>query len=219
MSDTARPSQTYSDDEIRAIAGEIEAHDFDRIAPPPQVWNNIVAEFEVERADEEAMARSTGATVTSGHRSWFSSNRLLSVAAAVIALAVIAAGALVTLNNEDTPPAEFASASLTDQDLPVATDETAQARFVCSDDGDCVVEVDLSGVPEAGTNADLELWVINADVTDMHSLGLVTESGTFAVPDGVSTNDFPIVDISVEPRDGVPEHSGQSVLRGVFESS
>lgn len=220
MSDVTRPRRTYTDAEIKAVAGQIEPHDFERIAPPVQVWNNIAAEFEVERASEEALARSAGDNVKQGPRSWFSGNRLLGVAAAVVLFALIAAGALTTLRSNDEPTnTELASASLTDQDLPVATDETAQARFICDDDGACVVEVDLSGVPDAGTNADLELWVINGDVTDMHSLGLVTEDGTFSVPDGVTTTDFPIVDISIEPRDGVPEHSGQSVLRGVFESS
>ena len=218
MSDVARPRRTFDDDEIAAIAGQIEPHDFDRIAPPAQVWNNIAAEFEVERAGEEALARSAGQAMPRGPRTWLSGKQLLSAAAAVVLVAVIAAGLIANINDEPST-IELAAASLTDQGLPVATDETAQARFVCDDDGACVVEVDLSGVPDAGSDADLELWVINGDVTDMHSLGLGTESGTFAVPEGVTTTDFPIVDISVEPRDGVPEHSGQSVLRGVFESS
>jgi hypothetical protein len=36
------------------------------------------------------------------------------------------------------------------------------------------------------------------------------------IPAGVGTDVFPIIDLSIEPVDGVPTHSGKSVLRGVL---
>ena len=205
----------FSDDEIRELARSVEAHDFDRIAPPPMVWNNILTEIEVETASSEANARRTADRRT---RRWFqaSSTGLLAIAAATLLMVGVVA-AVVARNDE--PPVEFASALMTDADLPVPTSETAQARVVC-DDETCSVEVDLTGLPDAGADADLELWVINSDVSDMHTLGFVTgETGTFELPFGVTADDFPIVDISIEPRDGVEAHSGQSVLRGVFTNT
>ncbi len=202
----------FSDDDIIALTRSVEPHDSERIAPPPQVWNNILAELEVEVASQEATARSqTAPSKTDG---WFSPARLLSIAAATL-LMVGAAVAIVSYSADDTTVTEVAVAQMTDQDLPVATSETARARVLCEDD-DCYVQVDLTALPDAGAD-DLELWVINGDVSDMHSLGNVTENdGRFALPAGVSADDFPIVDISIEPDDGDETHSGQSVLRGVF---
>jgi hypothetical protein len=45
-------------------------------------------------------------------------------------------------------------------------------------------------------------------------MGPVRGTGRFVIPPGVATDSFPIVDLSIEPADGVPTHSGKSVLRG-----
>jgi len=210
MNMPTRDTPMFSDDEIIEMTRGVEAHDFDRIAPPPIVWNNILAEVEEEIASNEASARRQS-------RGWFTPARLLS-AAAVTLLMVGVAVAVVSFRGDDTPVVnELAAAMLTDEGLPVSTSETADARFVCDEDA-CYVDVELSGLPDAGAD-DLELWVINGDVTDMHSLGLVTNgSGRYLLPDDVTADNFPIVDISIEPDDGDETHSGQSVLRGVLEA-
>ena len=210
MNGITRDQPKFSDHEIIELARSIEHHDHDRIAPPPQVWNNILAELEEELASSESSARRRA------RRRWFPSGQILAVAAAAVLIVGIVGG-LALSGGTDSQGEQLAAAVMTDDGLPVATTVTADAKVVC-DGEDCVVEVDLSAVPESG-EADLELWVINGDVTDMHSLGLVTESGSFPLPAGVTPDDFPIVDISVEPRDGVAAHSGQSVLRGVFETA
>lgn len=207
MTSITREYPHFSDDELRAIARTVEPHDHERIAPPAQVWDNILAEVEVETASSEASARRQAS------RQWFGRTQILSVAAA--ALVVVALMTALTVRNTSDDPVELAVASLTDDGLPESTPATAQARFVCTGD-QCSIDVDLSAVPDAG-NADLELWVINSDVSDMHSLGLITTSGLFELPEGVTSDGFPIVDISIEPRDGDVKHSGRSVLRGVLE--
>ncbi|MEM7094877.1 MAG: anti-sigma factor [Actinomycetota bacterium] len=213
MTGLIREEPVFDGDDIRELARSIEPHDFERIAPPPMVWNNILAEFEVETASSEADAR------RQARQSARPSGRtLMAIAAAALLLVGVLGG--LTLRGDDAGEdlRELAAASMTDVDLPVPTDETAQARVVCDDDV-CSVAVDLTGLPDSG-DADLELWVINGDVTDMYSLGFVTEAnGTFELPFGVTPTDYPIVDISIEPRDGVEAHSGQSVLRGVFDAT
>ena len=210
MTSPTRQSPMFSDDEVAAIARRVGPHDHERIAPPSQVWDNIVAELEVEIASSEASARRRA------HRRWFPSTQILSIAAAVLVIVGIVGG-IALFQTGENPGEQLAAAMMTDDGLPVATIATAQARVVCTGD-DCVVEVDFASVPDAG-EADLELWVINGDVTDMHSLGLLSESGVFELPDGVTPADFPIVDISIEPRDGIATHSGRSVLRGLFEQA
>ncbi|MDB9846496.1 anti-sigma factor [Acidimicrobiales bacterium] len=207
MNIPSRDMADFSDDDIVEIARSVESHDFDRIAPPPQVWNNILADLEVEVATQEASARRHT-------RSRFSSTRILSIAAATLLMVGVAV-AIVNTRAGDTAVTEVANAMMTDDGLPVSTSATADAYVRCEDE-QCFVQVDLSALPESGAD-DLELWVINSDVSDMHSLGNVTSSdGRFDLPAGVNATDFPIVDISIEPDDGDETHSGQSVLRGVF---
>jgi anti-sigma-K factor RskA len=60
----------------------------------------------------------------------------------------------------------------------------------------------------------LEVWVISPDVTQLVSLGPLRNDGVYDLPSGLDPAAFPIVDVSVEPIDGDPTHSGASVLRG-----
>ena len=62
----------------------------------------------------------------------------------------------------------------------------------------------------------LELWLIDPSVTKMVSLGPLRPDGLYDLPPGVDPSAFPIVDISAEPVDGDPAHSGNSLLRGTL---
>jgi hypothetical protein len=108
---------------------------------------------------------------------------------------------------------------------------TSARAEVVEVDGRRVLRVDLDGlvpVPEAGSGSDdaaagvagasaayLEVWLLRPDVSGMVTLG-VLEGGRaeLVLPDGVSIEEYPLVDVSVEAVDGDPAHGGQSVLRG-----
>ena len=76
-----------------------------------------------------------------------------------------------------------------------------------------VVNTDYQAVP----NGDLEVWLIDPNVEGMVSLGFLASShAEFVIPEGYDPSAYPIVDISIEPRDGVPTHSGESITRGVL---
>ena len=58
-------------------------------------------------------------------------------------------------------------------------------------------------------------WYITADASALVSLGILEGSeGVFDVPDDVDLADYVLVDISQEPEDGDPAHSGDSIVRG-----
>ena len=61
-----------------------------------------------------------------------------------------------------------------------------------------------------------EVWLINVDGTRMVALGVLArgDTGEFDVPQGLIDEGYRIVDISVEPEDGDPTHSGVSLARG-----
>jgi anti-sigma-K factor RskA len=63
-----------------------------------------------------------------------------------------------------------------------------------------------------------EVWLINSDGKRMYSLGVLppSGSGTYPLPAllGDGLEGFTIVDVSIEPYDGNPEHSRDSQVRG-----
>ncbi len=61
-----------------------------------------------------------------------------------------------------------------------------------------------------------EVWLINVDGKRMVALGILArgDDGTFEVPRRLIDEGYRILDISVEPDDGDPTHSGVSLARG-----
>lgn len=218
MSDT---HQSFSDDELLDLMRRVQPADYQRVAPPAEVWSGIVQEVQADNAaapvslDQRRAARSTAAPAVAESAptgAW-----ILKAAAALVVVLGLGAVGTAVLRDRGPEPVTVAMTSLVDDGLQVATTAEGSAAVVCQD-GACVVEIELTEVPDPG-NAALELWVIDTNVEGMHSLGEVRSSGSYPLPDGVEFEDFPIVDISVEPRDGVAAHSGQSVLRGVLSQT
>jgi hypothetical protein len=92
-------------------------------------------------------------------------------------------------------------------------DATGVAHVEETPDGRREVVVDVTGA--AGSANLTEVWLIKADASGLISLGLLDgESGHFVIPDGVDLSQYPLVDVSAEPDDGDPQHSGDSIVRG-----
>lgn len=111
------------------------------------------------------------------------------------------------------------SLSLRGESLDQRADLLALGEFTglgTAELSDRTLSVDLEGL-EPLDGADYELWLLDLegdDLQDLVSLGIVNEDGTFTVPEGIDLNEFSVVDVSVEPKDGDETHSGNSVLRG-----
>jgi anti-sigma-K factor RskA len=78
------------------------------------------------------------------------------------------------------------------------------------------VDVDMTGLSQGP--GFFEVWLLSSDASRLISLGVLdsSSSGSFAVPPGVSTTDYPVVDVSLEPEDGDPAHSKNSLARGTL---
>ncbi len=91
--------------------------------------------------------------------------------------------------------------------------EWGRAQLV-SAGSDRRVDVDAPKLP-AGDDG-YEVWLLG-DAGRMIALGFLDDGvGTFTVPQGIDLRDYHTVDISAEPPDGNPAHSGVSVVRGWF---
>ena len=197
-------------------------------APPSRVCAAIHGElalapelaadpFEPDGVDAAARARpqdeAAGARITPladrRPRSWWP----IAIAAAAvgvvagIAVGVVATGILGTRPGEQT----------------VVASATLEAFPGWSSSGSALLEQDDAGARSIGVELDAdvpptevrEVWLIRSDASGLVSLGLLEgSSGRFAVPDGIDLEEFTLVDVSAEPVDGDPAHSGDSIVRG-----
>ena len=139
------------------------------------------------------------------------------LAAAVVGIAV-GAGAVVISQNRGSEVTVEAVAPLTGvPGGPLTADQKrqlGQAELLAAPGG-TQVKVDAPDLPPSSTNA-YEVWLFGSDGR-MVSLGTLNNGGgTFTVPTGISTKEYRTVDVSDEPPNGNPAHSGISLVRGSF---
>ena len=187
-------------DELRDLADLTRAVRSERLEPPPpQVWQGVVDELGLD-----------------GRRARRTRPLVWAAAAAVAGLGIgsLATWALVRPDQDPAVAAEVVGTA----DLEPLPDGGATAagtaRLLESEDGTRLVEVSAPGLGSA--DGHYEVWLIRPDSTQMVSLGFLTsgEVAEFPVPASVVEDGYTLVDVSDEPDDGEPTHSGDSVLRG-----
>lgn len=197
------------------------------VSPPPRVWEAIQAEIGAQgpRAIDADHARSIegtpgeGASVSAiGDRRARQQQRLpvtwLLAAACVLGIVLgVGGSSIVSRLGGEPEPTEVTVAS-----APLAPLDSAQTMGVASlvdRDGGLRLDVpDLSLDPGDGF---LEVWLINRDLTRMISVGVIPADATevvLPVSQQLIDEGYVIVDISREPFDDQPAHSGQTLVRG-----
>ena len=199
-------------------------------APDPSVWTAVAGELGLsestavrdadaqgavvmpirrsdgDRADQgRADPGRTGGSATTGRRvpAWWLA------AAAVVGIAAGGGAMWGFQSANEGSGSVLARAELTPlPDYP----GSGRATLSGSDDGARSLDVALTGPSPSGYR---EVWLLAPDAGRMYSLGLMDgDEGTFAVPSGIDLEQFPVVDVSDEPPDGDPTHSGVSMVRG-----
>ena len=142
------------------------------------------------------------------------SRRWMAVAAALVVGGVVGAGAVALTGDPDDAGALVAQTALD----PLDDDRASGRAEVREQDGTGrVLEVDLDA-PELD-DAYYEVWLLQSDAQRMVQVGVVQRGATvLPLPEGIDLGAYPLVDVSVEPLDGVPTHSGVSVARGELET-
>ena len=195
------------DSEVRALRVTV-ALDGDApepAAPPPVVWQRIASELGIA----EEPVGPAGAVVPPPRSPW---RRPLVAAAAALAVAAGASALLVAVRG----PAPATPAGVT---APLSALGPASARgevVLAQANGRWALVVDTSGLPPP--DGSYEVWLLDLEHGRTVALGVLDDTGRgrLAVPDGVRLGDYPEVDVSLEPDDGEPAHSGDSVLRGAL---
>jgi hypothetical protein len=199
---------------LAALTGVRRRAGADALVPPPAgLRAQVLAEVRSEDAQSPPRPVPAEPAPRRGVPLW-----LAAVAAALALLAGVGLGR-VAAGTTGTPEAVDPS---TDAGTVVAATELTaldsdaergEASAVQTDDT-FTIRVDASELgDESGVR---EVWLINVDGERMISIGLLAsgDEGEFAVPMDLIDEGYRIVDISVEPDDGDPTHSGVSIARG-----
>jgi hypothetical protein len=231
--------------ELRVLAAELTPADRRRVPPPPGVWQGIVAALDLPAAEagpetgssrDRRRPRADGADVDPPRpftdtielrsamqhtpelppvgrnpaRTW------VPVAAAVL---IAIAGAIITFAVDDEAEERLVAAgTLSNEGLAVQSDQSATARLI-EIDGVVELEVSVAEFEAESDRADgyLALWLTDPDIDRVVSLGPLAPGQRYRVPEDLSFDDYPVVDVSVELLDGDPGHSGRSIWRGPLE--
>lgn len=204
---------------VTRAARENGPADFELMEPSPAVWEGIRAQLTAEAvpaeptpapAPDHVPARSRH---TRSRRRWIAA---LSGAAVLVVAAVI--GATLLLRPAAQPTVE---AQATLAGLPAWSTSSGTATMEREPDGTTVLRVDLdSPAVQSNGTAYREVWLMNTDLTKSISVGLLDGgSGRFVMPPNIASADYPVVDISQQPLNGDPAHSGDSIVRGTLSAS
>ena len=225
--------------ELRYIA-EL-THDLpDLEAPRPEVWQRITAELGVPDdssarpsiisaparpadgghgvapAESPDGADATGRTPVRRARDGAAqvSRRTLVLAASVTAILGLGAGVIGTrlIDRSKDDVTTQAAIKLEPLEGKSGTGTADLVRVGTADE----LRVSAAGLTAA--SGFYEVWLINQDGKRMLSLGVLAPgtSGSYQIPPDVTAQGYRIVDVSLEPNDGNPAHSLDSIIRGTL---
>ena len=183
--------------------------------PGPRVWTGIAEALALDASVADDPFGATGPRAVEAPVRRIGRRRglvaIIAAAAAVLLLGGVAIG-LLTARSGVEP---IATAML--HAFPAWRGNSGTAVLERLGNGREVVQVSTTVRPDGRT--DHEVWLMTAGARRLVSLGMLQgTSGTFTVPAGIDVSRFRLVDVSDEPRDGNPAHSGNSIVRGVLKS-
>jgi hypothetical protein len=181
------------------------------LEPHARVWEKVRDELDLQpTATATATATATVPVLRQRARR---SRPQWAIPLAIAASLVIVGGGGIALTQTlaPKPTTQLASAQLGPfPDWPGASGTAVVEK---STDGARQVHVTLK--ESDSTPGYREVWLMTSDLKSLVSLGAVRDgSGTFTIPDGIDLARYDVVDISDEPYDGNPAHSGNSIVRG-----
>jgi len=208
----------------KSTVGEHELH-----AAPAHVWQSIRAELGLspdlvpltlssataELAGRAApMAEPVSLDAVRARRAGI--RRFIAPVAASAAAAALITAAVVswTIGAPRDQGVTLAAAQL--EALPAWEGAAGEATIVERADGERVIRVALE--VDIDDSVVREVWLLTENIDGLISLGYLTgATGEFVIPPSVDLARYSVVDISAEPLDGDPTHSGDSIVRGALE--
>lgn len=192
--------------DVRRLAGA------EALVPAPAwVRERVLEDVRSSRPD---LAPPVQLPVRADRRRWGVPAWAAAAAAAVALLAGLGLGRL-TVGEPETPGRQDQGSVVAAAEL-TALDSDADRGVASAVESDDTITLRVKARELGDEDGFHEVWLINVDGTRMVALGVLAEgdTGEFDVPRGLIDEGYRIVDISVEPDDGDPTHSGVSLARG-----
>lgn len=203
-------------EELRATLQLVRAGAPDLVAPPPSVHAAVRAALDEDGAVPEPEA-DVVVDDLAGRRAQRQRRLPLAwiagAAAAGVVLGAVGSRALEGATDAPPPTTVLASVSLDTLDTGTALGSAEAVRVGPELD----IDVRTASLDPGGGY--LEVWLINRDLRRMVSIGVLRPGETtqrFAIDESLIDQGYVIVDISREGFDTKPEHSGDSLARGVL---
>jgi anti-sigma-K factor RskA len=194
----------------RATVSALEAG-VAREAPSADLFHRILAALD----EPDAAPAAAPAPASAVERRRWSGFRWPRVAlgAAVAAAAVLVVG-VVLVSRDDVEPDAFAAIAGKDDFAAVS----GTAELFPEDGSGSRLVLHLASVPPAPTGHHYEVWVLPEGSETMESVGKVapTDGEAELEVEVPGAGPFAALDVSVEPDDGDPAHSGTSLAGGTF---
>ena len=207
-------------DELRAVAAGLSAAASEGrlVAPPAGLRDRVLDELAVD-TDPGPTQRADVVPLRPRSRSHGRAVPVWAAGLAAAATLVVGLGlGRVSAPTEAPPGRPVVSGSVVaaaDLTTVEGGDPRGLAEALRGGDDDVVtLHVDAEALGDDGGIH--EVWLLNVDGERMVALGLLAagDEGEFDVPVGLIERGYRVVDISVEPVDGDPTHSGVSLARG-----
>lgn len=198
--------------ELVPTARALTAEDRTPQSPPAELWDRIAEQTHGSHRDwtpgpgPEPVTELVSRRRRRPRGAW-----VLAAAAAVVGVVFLAVWAFVGATSGDV---------VGEAELQALEDEGSGEAELIEEEGQLQLRVELAEV-EAGSDEFLEVWLLDVagETPGMISLGPVRPDGLYDLPDGVEPSAYPTVDVSREPFDGDPAHSGNSIVRGDLQLS
>lgn len=194
-----------------ALVGRSAIDAGEMLTPPERVWQAIRDEVGLSASDAEPLtsAPRTGPAHSVPRRGRRGIATAWVLAASLVVVAGVAVGGWAV--GQRTAVVQVAAASL--DAFPEHPGAAGSAVLEETPDGTRMVRVELEA--DEAPDAYREVWLITKDASALVSLGVLDGTeGTFAVPAEIDVSQYVLVDVSNEPNDGEPGHSGDSIVRG-----
>lgn len=188
--------------------------------PPPAVWEAVVAELGLTvtpsaladgAAPPDVPAVSAVPDVARRRPLRHLAVRPLALAAAALLGLVVGVGATFLAVRDDG----VAIVSSTDLRRLSDGQQIGDAEILRAGSGR-LLELDVLGLP-ATSGGFYQVWLLDRSGQRLVAVGLLDGTkARFTVPPDLDVTDYSVVDVSLEPNDGNPAHSGVSVVRGTL---
>ncbi|MFJ5834205.1 anti-sigma factor [Streptomyces sp. NPDC093089] len=193
-----------------------ETADDQLLTPPADTWDSIATELQLPDQETPSVGPRPPSSITGvPGRPTRRVGRFAVALAACTALLGAAAGSAITWWATHTD--NSASQTVADgKRLDSLRGGSAGYASLQDESGRRSLQITVRGLPKS--SGYYEVWLMDISHTKLVSMGVLGPDGraTLPVPDNIDLREYSVVDVSVQPYNGKPDHSGDSIVRGTY---